>query len=152
MEDQFFTNNTLQYKCCKVPVHDKQGNLVETQYKLCSGRQGIYTLNLYQTKSSCSINGKNAHQFTEIHLLVMLKNVEERLVDDETKTTDVNNAFKNLLMSISKNESKLSENQNENESDSHEELRRLNESVYQYEKKNMLVELIKTQIRISMRY
>ena len=57
----------------------------------------------------------------------MLKNIEEILVNDETTTTDVNNAFKNLLMSISKNESKLSENQNE--SDSHEELRRLNESV-----------------------
>ncbi|KAH3861301.1 hypothetical protein DPMN_024227 [Dreissena polymorpha] len=73
------------------------------------------------TKSSCLINGKNAHQFTEIHLQVMLKNTEDILVNDKTTTTDVNNAFKNLLMSISKNESKLSENQNENESDSHVE-------------------------------
>ena len=39
--DQFFSNNILPYKCCKVPVHDRQGNLVETQYKLSSGRQGI---------------------------------------------------------------------------------------------------------------
>ncbi|KAH3858942.1 hypothetical protein DPMN_101587 [Dreissena polymorpha] len=54
--DQFFSNNTLPYKCCKVPVHDRQGNLVETQYKLSSGRQGIYTLNLYHTRSSCLIN------------------------------------------------------------------------------------------------
>ncbi|KAH3737520.1 hypothetical protein DPMN_044113 [Dreissena polymorpha] len=76
--DQFFTNNTLQFKCCKVPVHDRQGNLVETQYKLSSGRQGIYTLNLYHTKSSCLINGENAHQFTEIHLPAMLKNIEDR--------------------------------------------------------------------------
>ena len=125
--DQFFSDNTLPYKCCKVPVHDRQGNLVETQYKLSSGRQGIYTLNLYHTKSSCLINGKNSHKFTEIHLPAMLKNIEERLVNDKTTTTNVNNAFKNILMSTSKNESKLSENQNE--SDSHEELRRLNESV-----------------------
>ncbi|KAH3721768.1 hypothetical protein DPMN_064716 [Dreissena polymorpha] len=125
--DQFFSNNTLPCKCCKVPVHDRQGNLVETQYKLSYGRQGIYTLHLYHTKSSCLINGKNSHQFTEIHLPAMLKNIKERLQNDETTTDDVNNAFKKLLMSISKNESKLSENQNE--SDSHEELRRLSESV-----------------------
>ncbi|KAH3770743.1 hypothetical protein DPMN_172036 [Dreissena polymorpha] len=40
--DQFFSNNTIPYKCCNVPVHDRQGNLVESQYKFSSGRQGIY--------------------------------------------------------------------------------------------------------------
>ncbi|KAH3740301.1 hypothetical protein DPMN_047004 [Dreissena polymorpha] len=85
--DQFFSNNTLPYKCCNVPVHDRQGNLVETQYKLSSGRQGIYTLNLYHTTSSCLINGK-------IHRPAMLKNIEERLINDETTTTDVKNALK----------------------------------------------------------
>ena len=63
--DEFYASVALTSKCQKTPVYDSQGNNTETKYKLTSGRNNIYTLNMYHTKSSCLINGKQSNLFME---------------------------------------------------------------------------------------
>ena len=54
--EQFYSSDSLPNKCQVTPVYDESGSHVETKYKLTSGRNGLYTLNLYHTKSSCLVN------------------------------------------------------------------------------------------------
>ena len=88
--EQYYNEENLPFKCNIVNVHDKQGNSVECQYKLSNGRQGIYTLNLYYTKSSCLINGKNPQQFIDQDLPIILKNIEDKLKSSNTSVTEYN--------------------------------------------------------------
>ena len=56
--DEYFAQLRENRKCKIIKVQDKKGAVVETQYKVTSGKTSIYTLNLYHTTSSCLVNGK----------------------------------------------------------------------------------------------
>ena len=45
-------------ECKRTPGQDKQDNLVETKFKMKSGKQDLYTLNMYHTKYTCLVNGR----------------------------------------------------------------------------------------------
>ena len=45
-------------ECKRIPVQDKQDNLVETKFKMKSEKQDLYTLNMYHTKCTCLVKGR----------------------------------------------------------------------------------------------
>jgi len=53
--EQFYSSHSLPNKCLITPVYDESGSHVETKYKRTSGRNWLYTLNFYHTKSSCLV-------------------------------------------------------------------------------------------------
>ena len=61
------------------PVKDKKGVIVETQIKVNYSKNGkntgppMYTVNLYHTRSSMMVNGREAHKFTGDHRAAIAK-------------------------------------------------------------------------------
>lgn len=93
----FYTKNCKDYSYTHIPVIDKKGDLVEVKYKISKGKSYLYTLNMYNTKCSCLINGKQPHQFTETDLPSMLNKLEEQLSLCGITVEDVNTNVVNLL-------------------------------------------------------
>jgi hypothetical protein len=56
----FFSDTEMIDRTKKTTAFDKKQNIVETKYNMSSeDKSRSYTLNLYHTRSSCLINGKN---------------------------------------------------------------------------------------------
>ena len=76
---EFYANDCKQYTYSHIPVFDSRENLVEIKYKVAKGKSQLYTLNMYNTKCSCLVNGKQPHQFTNIDLPNMLTKLQTQL-------------------------------------------------------------------------
>ncbi|KAH3786518.1 hypothetical protein DPMN_164625 [Dreissena polymorpha] len=95
--DEFYQSETLKFKCQKTPVYDNIGSLVETKYRLSSGRNGVYTINLYHTKCSCLVNGKMVNQFAESDLLEIIQLTSNKLISENLTVDEVNAKFQEIL-------------------------------------------------------
>ena len=93
----FYTKDCKEYTYTHVPVFDRKGDLVEVKYKIAKGKSSLYTLNMYNTKCSCLVNGKQPHQFTETDLPNMLTKLHKQLQLCDTTIEDVNENVVNLL-------------------------------------------------------
>ncbi|KAH3695570.1 hypothetical protein DPMN_083031 [Dreissena polymorpha] len=99
--DEYYRCRQLKYKCQHIghiPVHDKKGFLIETKYKLSLGRQGVYTITLYHTKSSCLVNGTHMNAFIRDDLLEILKFGEQNLIKHGTTGDEVNATIQRLIL------------------------------------------------------
>ena len=131
--DEFYTSSDMKDTCQKIPVHDKQGNLVETKYKVLSGRQGVYTINMYHTKSSCMVNGKQSKQFTEVDFPEILQSIKMKEDIHGITVSQVNEYMQQLLIKCSaataeiplSNVSKMHEEELKSLHDTVENVRRL---------------------------
>lgn len=81
----------------KIPVHDQNGSLVETRYKIAMGKKHFYTLNMYHTKCSCLINGKKTDVFIKTDLPNILRSIQYALKLNDLSVTDVNENVKNWI-------------------------------------------------------
>ena len=57
---------------------DSNGLVVDTRYKVSQGRTHQYTINLYHTRCSLLINGKNENRFTRTDLPNILSQIENQ--------------------------------------------------------------------------
>ena len=103
-------------ECKRIPVQDKQDNLVETKFKMKSGKQDLYTLNMYHTKCTCLVNGRQPGHFLQEDLPSILKTVELNLQQNSVTVDEINQMFQTILLSCT---SFVSENQ-QNVHDEHE--------------------------------
>lgn len=95
--EEFFGSVDQPYSCNRIPVHDKKGNLVETKYKMASGMTSYYTLNMYHTKCTCLVNGKQTAYFMETDLPKIIDLVEDNLQSENTSVNEVNENIKKLI-------------------------------------------------------
>jgi len=95
--EQFYSSDSLPNKCQVTPVYDESGSHVETKYKLTSGRNGLYTFNLYHTKSSCLVNGKQVTRFAENDMAEIIKLITSLVATENISVTYINQEFKNIL-------------------------------------------------------
>jgi len=93
----FYTRETQQHTCTIIPVKDKKGYQVETKYKISNGKINMYTFNLYHTRCSCLINGKNEEYFIETDFPKIIDLVEEKLTINNLTMTDFKNCVKEAL-------------------------------------------------------
>ncbi|KAH3791539.1 hypothetical protein DPMN_145027 [Dreissena polymorpha] len=99
--DEYYGCRQLKYKCQHIPVHAKNVFLIETKYKLSLGRQGVYTIALYHTKSSCLVNGKRRNVFIRDDLPEIPKFGEQNLIKHGTTVDEVNTTIQCLISSYS---------------------------------------------------
>ena len=119
-------------ECKIVPVLEKEDNLVETQFKMKSGGQDSYTLNMYHTNYTCFVNGKQPTQFLEEDLPSILKTVELNLQQERVTIDEIIQRFQDIRLHCA---SFVSENQ-ENVRDEHgNELKALASDVQNVRKK-----------------
>jgi hypothetical protein len=86
----YFSDEESPYNYTFIPVVDKQGNQVEAKYKVCQDNCHLYTLNMYFTKSSCLVNGKQAAQFINTDLPNILTLIESELKENGMSFHSVN--------------------------------------------------------------
>lgn len=98
--ETFYDSGKLPFSCNKKPVCDRQGNIIETKYKLTSGRQCVYTLNMYHTTSSCLINGKQTDQFTDFHFHKMVQLIQDKMSRSNTSVSEINDVIRDLVSSV----------------------------------------------------
>ena len=101
--ERFYSIENNQFRYQRVPVTDKKGNHVETKYKVSSGKSPVYTLNMYHTKSSCLVNGKQAYQFMDCDFPQLIQGIESTLGDGNISIQDVNSQLRNLLLQYKNN-------------------------------------------------
>ena len=84
--------------CKKTQVTDKAGYQVETKYKVFSGKSGHYTLNMYHTRSSCLVNGKNAAQFLQKDLPSIFTAIEQNISSENCSIEDFNAKVRDMIL------------------------------------------------------
>ena len=89
-------------------MHDKTSNEVEPKYKVADGKCNLYTLNMYNTTSSCLINGKKPGHFFNTDIPQILDIVDSELVLNCTTVSGVYDALKQQILNYI--EKKSSEN------------------------------------------
>jgi hypothetical protein len=94
----YFGKESDSLSCTRIPVTDKKGNLVETKYKLASGKSHLYTLNMYHTTCSCLVNGRKAEEFVETDLPAILNMVETAVIKNNTTLGQFNTDIKDTLL------------------------------------------------------
>ena len=77
----------------------KQGNLIETKFKMKAGKQDLYTLNMYHTKITCLVNGRQSKQFLRDDLPKIIRSVELNLQQNSVTAAEINKRFQNILLS-----------------------------------------------------
>ena len=95
--DAYFTSQD-QLTCKKIQVTDKTGKNVETKYKVMSDKSGHYTVNLYHTRSSCLVNGKNSDQFFKSDLPCVFQLIEQKLADENCSIDDFNSNVRKMIL------------------------------------------------------
>ena len=63
--EKFFSQLDYPYKCIRIPVTNKKGNITENICKIYDNIGHLYTVNLYHTQSSSLVNGKNSALFVQ---------------------------------------------------------------------------------------
>ena len=84
--------------CKKTQVTDKTGHQVETKYKVSSGKSGHYTLNMYHTRSSCLVNGKNTAQFLQNDIQRIFTAIEQNISSENCSIEDFNANVRNMIL------------------------------------------------------
>ena len=107
---QYYTNENQAHTCTITPVFDRKGNQIETKYKVLNGKTSLYTFNLYHTRCSCLINGKNENHFLENDFPKIIEIVERKLAEKKITMTDFIENVKNTLHNVKSHRS-----QNEHE-------------------------------------
>ena len=78
----YYTCESQQHTCTIIPVKDKNGYQVETKYKISNGKTNLYTFNLYHTRCSGLVNGKNDKYFLETDFPKIIDLVEDKLTSN----------------------------------------------------------------------
>ena len=100
--ERYYNNVSLQYKYTHIPVIDKRDNLVEITYTVSKGNKCLYTLNMYHTKCSYLVNGKNSqHCVTNI-----VSDIMRDLQNQGTPVSEINNATRDMLQRANKTDIK----------------------------------------------
>ena len=87
--DEFYSSKN----CKKIPVMDKQGNLVETKFKMKAGKQDLYTLNMYHAKSTCLVDRRQSKEFLRDDLPKIIRSVELNLQQNSVTAAEINKRF-----------------------------------------------------------
>jgi len=88
--EHFYSSHSLPNKCLKTPVYYESGSHVETKYKLTYGRNGLYTLNLYHTKSFCLVNGKQVSKFADNDMAEIIRLTPFHVATVNSSQRDIN--------------------------------------------------------------
>jgi len=96
---KYFFDNTQNYTYTYIPVNDKKSNEVELKFKVADGKTHLYTLNMYNTTSSCLINGKNPQHFFNTDLPNILELMESTLVLNDETLSGINQKMKQQIQS-----------------------------------------------------
>ena len=96
--DKLFTQDDMKGKCERIPVLDKKKNLVETKYKVSTGKHTHYCLNMYHTKCLCLVNGKGTLQFMQTDIHDIFSVIQNKLTDENCSLSDFNNSVKELIL------------------------------------------------------
>lgn len=98
--DIFFTSEEIECSVKRIPVHDERGSLVETKYKLSTGRMSIYTANLYHTMCSCLVNGKQSRRFIDDDLHKIISIVGSSISESGLTVSELNASIKQNLVNV----------------------------------------------------
>lgn len=96
----YFNTKNKRYTYTCIPVSDAHGNLVETKYKVRQGKSHIYTLNMYHTKCSYLINGRDAGHFLRVDLTEMVNRILLQLDGQGTNVSTINSTLKDMLLQM----------------------------------------------------
>ena len=96
--DKLFTEDDMKGKCERIPVMDKKGNLVETKFKVSTGKHSHYCLNMYHTKCACLVNGKGTLQFMQTDIHDIFRVIQNKLTDENCSLSDFNDSVKELIL------------------------------------------------------
>lgn len=100
--EMFFSSTNLTCSITKIPVHDENGHLVESKYKLSTGQSSVYTANLYHTTCSCLVNGKQCKQFMDEDLKTIISMIDEELSKSGLSLDQLNADMKQVLEDVLK--------------------------------------------------
>ena len=89
--DIFYSADRNEMKYRKTEAKKRQGYVIETRYKSSRGRNNRCTLNMYQTKCSCLVNGRNVAQCMDEDLQQNFQIVQNEL--SETSLTEINESI-----------------------------------------------------------
>ena len=87
-------------ECEVIHAKDKQGSLVDTHFKMKSGKQNLYTLSMYHTKCKCLVNGEKAIQFLQEDLPRILETVEPNLQQERGTVDEMNKNIRLYCASV----------------------------------------------------
>ena len=96
--DKYLMSLEGETTCKKTQVTDKTGHQVETKYKVSYGKCGHYTLNMYHTRSSCLVNGKNTAQFLQNDLPRIFTAIETKISSENCSMEDFNANVRDMIL------------------------------------------------------
>ena len=111
--EKYFSELDDGRKCKIVQVNDQRGAIVESQFKLSSGKTSLYTMNLYNTTSSCLVNGKKTHIFRDKDFPQIIENIEQTLILNNTTSSEINENIRQMIIDSVSNENASNPTKNE---------------------------------------
>ena len=102
--ESYFSTESLRYSYTYTPVTDNRGSIVETRYKVAKGKSYMYTLNMYHTKCSYLVNGRNPLHFVKTDLPSILETIVSELNSCDTSVSKMNEDIRNMLLQLKQNE------------------------------------------------
>lgn len=94
--DHYFLESR-QYSYNHKPVLDKGGNVVETKYTVTKGKASLYTINMYHTKCSYLVNGRNPRHFISEDLPKIVDSIRSQL---DRPISAINDELRQMLINM----------------------------------------------------
>ena len=91
---EYITADEQNFCVQHTEVKDKAGNVVECKYRLSKSKSSYYTINLYHSKCSTLVNGKQSNQFLRKDLPNILSFMESWLAEHNCTLNDINQSAK----------------------------------------------------------
>ena len=114
--DEFYSTKN----CKKIPVMDKQGNLVETKFRIKAGNKTFILWTCTTQKVRVSSMGGNPNNFFGTILPKFIRSVKLNLQQNSVTAAEINKRFQNILLSCASAASDSQDNLQENLNDEHE--------------------------------
>jgi len=106
---QFYTSEDQTHTCTITPVFDRKGHQIETKYKVFNGKASLYTFNLYHSRCSCLINGKDEEHFLTIDFPKIIDIVEKKLAEKKVTMSEFVENVKCTLQNVNMHVSDMSQ-------------------------------------------
>ena len=100
--EKFFSSLETTMRCVRIPVSDNMGNFTECFYKIYGTDGHLYTVNMYHTRSSSLVNGKNTSQFVQTRFVKVLESMKKSMNSTNTTVEEVNRQIKAILLQCRK--------------------------------------------------
>ena len=100
--EKIFSSLETTMRCVRIPVSDNKGNFAECIYKIYGTDGHLYTVNMYHTRSSSLVIGKNTSLFVQTHFVNVLESMEKIMKSTNTTVEEVNRRIKAILLQCRK--------------------------------------------------